>query len=380
MIYLDNSATTKPYDEVIQSFTKVATTYYGNPSSLHQFGVQAENLMTKSREQVGQLLHVSPKEIIFTSGGTEGNNMAIKGTAMKYRNRVRHIITTAIEHDSVHEPFKQLQELGFDVTYLPVSREGFVDPHDLKDAITAETILVSIMHVNNEIGTIQPIEEIGKILKEYPTVLYHVDHVQGIGKVPLSLRGAHIDLCTISGHKIHGLKGTGILYISQGVELSPLISGGAQELQKRSGTENVPGVVSFAKAMRLTMEHASKNSNKMKKMQSELKSQLEKHERIIMNTPAEGAAPHILNFTVKGIKGEVFVHALEEKGVFVSTTSACSSKRQKPSKTLLGMGKSYEEADQSIRISLSHFNDFNEITPTVNAIFTVIEELKKVMG
>ncbi|TYR82144.1 cysteine desulfurase [Priestia megaterium] len=379
MIYLDNSATTKPYDEVIQSFMKVATTYYGNPSSLHQFGVQAENLVTRSREQVADLFRVLPAEIIFTSGGTEGNNLAIKGVAMQYRNRGQHIITTAIEHDSVHEPFKQLEQIGFTVTYLPVSQEGFVKVADVEQAITDETILVSIMHVNNEIGTIQPVAEIGQLLQKHPKILYHVDHVQGIGKVPLSLKQSYIDLCTISGHKIHGLKGTGVLYCRQGVELYPLLSGGAQELQRRSGTENVAGIVSFAKALRLTVENASKNTHKMNEMKKELIERLQGHERIMINTPSHLSAPHIINFTAKGIKGEVFVHALEEQGVFVSTTSACSSKRKKPSKTLLAIGKSYEQADQSIRLSLSSFNEHHEITPAVHAIFTAMNQLKEIM-
>lgn len=379
MIYLDNSATTKPYNEVIQSFTKVATTYYGNPSSLHQFGVQAENLLSRSREQVAELLHVSSNEIIFTSGGTEGNNLAIKGVAMQYKSRGQHIITTNIEHDSVHEPFKQLEALGFNVTYVPVDSSGFVSPAAIESAITDETILVSVMHVNNEIGTIQPIEEIGQMLTNYSKVLFHVDHVQGVGKVPLSLANHKIDLCTLSGHKIHGLKGTGILYKRNGVQLHPLLSGGSQEMQHRSGTENVPGIVAFAKALRLTFEHAAQNQQKMQKIKAELMDKLSAHERITINTPNEHSAPHIINFTAQGIKGEVFVHALEEKGVFVSTTSACSSKRKKPSKTLLAIGKNYEEADQSIRLSLSGLNDYNEVTPIINAIFTVIEDLKKVM-
>ncbi|WP_110114123.1 cysteine desulfurase family protein [Bacillus sp. CGMCC 1.16541] len=379
MIYLDNSATTKPYKEVVDSFVKVSSTYYGNPSSLHKFGVQAENLLTHAREQVASILDAKFNEIIFTSGGTEGNNLAIKGVALQHQGRGKHIITTTIEHDSVHEPFKQLEQLGFSVTYIPVNEDGMVKPSDVEKALTDETILVSVIHVNNEVGMIQPVKEIGQLLKAYPKVIYHVDHVQGFGKVPLNIKQAHIDLCTISGHKIHGLKGTGVLYVRDGITLFPLLSGGSQELQKRSGTENVAGIVAFAKALRLTTQHQAEHIDKMNGIKEKLIKSVSHHEHIIINTQLTHSAPHIINMTIRGIKAEVLVHSLEEKGIFVSTTSACSSKTKKPSKTLVAMGRSMSDADQAIRISLSHLNNENDVKAIVEALITTIDELKKVM-
>ncbi|MFC3883244.1 cysteine desulfurase family protein [Bacillus songklensis] len=379
MIYLDNSATTPPYPEVVDSFSKVSTHYYGNPSSLHQFGMEAENLLTRAREQMAELLGVQSKEIIFTSGGTEGNNLAIKGVAFQYQTRGKHIVTTTIEHDAVHRPLQQLEQLGFDVTYVPVDQHGFVSTEDIESAIRPDTILVSVIHVNNEIGSVQPVIEIGKMLKKHPKVVFHVDHVQGVGKVPLNIREANIHLCTISGHKFHGLKGTGALYIKEGVVLSPLLSGGSQEFQLRSGTENVAGAVALAKALRLTMDHYQKNVHRISAMKEQLIKALEKHDGIVVNTPVEHSAPHIVNITVKGLKAEVFLHSLEKKGIFVSTTSACSSKKKQPSKTLLAMGRSEEEADQAIRISFSYLNIEEDVNYIIQSIFTSIEQLKEVM-
>ena len=215
MIYFDNSATTKPFPEVIDSFVKVSADYFANPSSLHAFGGQAEKLLSQARTQAAKLLSVKSNELIFTSGGTEGNNLAVKGSALFYKNRGKHVITTEIEHPSVKEPFKQLEAIGFDVTCIPVDSNGRVNVTDIEQAIRHDTILVSVMHVNNEVGSIQPIKEIGRLLQNYPKIVFHVDHVQGIGKVPLKLNECHIDLCTISAHKFHGLKGTGLLYIQR---------------------------------------------------------------------------------------------------------------------------------------------------------------------
>ena len=221
MIYLDNSATTKPYPEVIESFVKVSTDYFGNPSSLHGMGVQAEKLLSTARKQIADLLKVKNTEIFFTSGGTEGNNLAIKGVALANQQRGRHIITTSIEHPSVAAACQTLIDKGFTVTYLPVNEKGQISLADLADAIREDTILVSIMHVNNEVGSIQPILEVGTMLKKYPQILFHVDHVQGIGKIVLPLNDTGIDLCTISGHKLHGLKGTGVLYVRHGIQIAP---------------------------------------------------------------------------------------------------------------------------------------------------------------
>lgn len=379
MIYLDNSATTPPYQEVLESFLKVTSRYYGNPSSLHRFGMEAENLLSRARRQVADLLGVQPKEVVFTSGGTEGNNLAIKGAAFQYQTRGKHIITTSIEHDAVHEPFKQLEQFGFDVTYVPPDQYGFVHAKDIESAMREDTILISVIHVNNEIGSIQPVEEIGNMLRKYPKVLFHVDHVQGVGKVPLNIKGANIHLCTISGHKFHGLKGTGALYVREGVSLSPLLSGGAQEFQLRSGTENVAGAVSLAKALRMTMDQYEINIHHMLSMKEKLMKKLAKGDGMTVNTPASQSAPHIVNLTVKGVKAEVLLHSLEEKGIFVSTTSACSSKKKQPSKTLLAMGRSEEEANGAIRLSLSYLNRNDDVDYIVQSIFASIEQLKEVM-
>lgn len=380
MIYFDNSATTKPYKEVIDSFVKVSTDYYGNPSSLHQLGGMAEQLLSQARKQVAELLKVKPTEILFTSGGTESNNLAIKGTAMMYRGRGKHIITTEIEHASVRESMEQLKELGYTITYLPVDHEGRVSVQDVEKEIRPETILVSIIHVNNEVGTIQPIKQIGQLLGEFPKILFHVDYVQGVGKVTLDFYECGIDLCSISGHKFHGLKGTGALFIREGLQISPLFSGGSQESKHRSGTENVAGMVALAKALRLTLESQEKRSLLMHTIMQRLRAELDELHQVTVHTPKTGSAPHILNFSIKGLKGEVFVHALEEKGVFVSTTSACSSKQTTVSKTLLAMGVPVEQAMGSVRISLSYENTMEEAIAGLAAIKEMINQLGEVIS
>lgn len=380
MIYLDNSATTKPYREVLESFNKVSTEYFGNPSSLHGLGGNAEKLLSQAREQIAKLLKVQTKEILFTSGGTESNNIAIKGTALMYRGRGRHIITTEIEHPSVKESMEQLRELGFQITYIPVDSDGTVRVTDIEKAISEETILVSVMHVNNETGSIQPIKEIGQLIKKYSKILFHVDYVQGIGKVPLHFHDCQIDLCTISGHKFHGLKGTGALFIRQGVKISPLFSGGGQEWRQRSGTENVAGIVAMAKALRLTLQRQENSVAEMRKIKDFIRIGLEKIDGIKIHTPVLHCAPHIINFSIHDFKAEVFVHALEEKGIYVSTTSACSSKIKKPSSTLLAMGVPEEEALSSIRVSLSYENTMEEATQFIESVNEAVTRLRKVMN
>ena len=379
MIYLDNSATTKPLPEVIDSFVKVSKEYFGNPSSLHGIGGQAEKLLSQARSQVARLLSVKQKEIYFTSGGTEGNNLAIKGIAFAYKDRGKHLITTTIEHASVRESFKQLESMGFEVTEIPVDSNGRVHVVDIEEAIRPDTILVSVMHVNNEVGTIQPIEEIGQLLKKYPKILFHVDHVQGIGKVPLDLNESHVDLCTISAHKFHGLKGNGLLFVRDGVMIHPLFTGGSQEGKVRSGTENVAGVVCMSKALRLILDKLQTELEQLKKVSNELRKGLEKIDGIVINTPEKFAAPHILNFSVPHVKSEVFVHALEEKDIFVSTTSACSSKQKTISNTLVAMGIPEERAGSAIRLSLSYYNTLDEVKKVLSAVEQTVEGLRKVM-
>lgn len=380
MIYFDNSATTKPHKDVLETFTKVSSQYFGNPSSIHSLGLEAEKLLRAARMQMATLLGVKEQEIVFTSGGTEGNNFSIKGVAYKYHSRGKHIITTSIEHPSVHNPVLQLEKEGFDVTFLPVGMDGRVRLEDVEKALRDDTILVSMIHVNNEIGTIQPIEEIGQMLQKYPKVLFHVDHVQGIGKVPLNIHENHIDLLTISAHKFHGLKGTGALIVRDGLKIEPLLAGGEQERGLRSGTENVAGIAAMAKALRIALEDVSGKINRMKEIREYIRTELENVEGITINTPKEHVAPHIFNFSVAGFKTEVLVHEIAERGVFVSTTSACNSKKNEPSKTLLAMGKDKEIAQSPIRISLSYENTLDEANKAVNVIKDSINHLKKSMG
>ena len=380
MIYLDNSATTKPYPEVVQAFQTVAEQYFGNPSSLHDKGVEAEELLEKARHQISLYLGVNQKEVIFTSGGTEGNNLAIKGIAFQHKKRGNHLITSVIEHPSSYEAFKQLEQTGFDVTYLPVDKSGLISLDDLEKAIREDTILVSLIHVNNEIGTIQPVEEIGELLSHYPKIFFHVDHVQGASKVPLHVNEANIDLCTISGHKIHGLKGTGVLTVREGVTLWPLLNGGGQEKGFRSGTENVAGIVSLAKAIRLSYEQARTELDKLAKLNDYARKELDQLPEVEINTPKRHAAPHILNFSIKQMKPEVFIHSLAEQDIYVSTKSACSSKSDEASRIVLALGAGEERAKTAIRISFSFDTTREEIAQFLSAVESILREYKKRLG
>jgi len=379
MIYFDNSSTTKPYKEVVDSFVTVSTKYFGNPSSLHGLGATAEGLLSQARKQVASLLHVKEQEVYFTSGGTEGNNMAIKGIAMAFQARGKHIVTSAIEHASVIETCKQLENFGFEITYVPVDSTGRVSVSDVVNAVRTDTILVSIMHVNNEVGSIQPIEEIGQFLKGKEKVFFHVDYVQGVGKVPLQIKENAIDLCTISGHKFHGMKGTGILYVRDGIRLSALFSGGNQERRLRSGTENVAGAVSCAKALRMSLDAMNRHKQQMSAINEFLRDELKKIEGVIINSPDIQCAPHILNFSVPKIKSEVLVHALEDKQIYVSTTSACSSKQKALSDTILMMTNDEALAISSLRVSLSYENTMEEAKRFIAELKIVLENLKEVM-
>ncbi|MGG3800086.1 cysteine desulfurase family protein [Metabacillus fastidiosus] len=380
MLYLDNSATTMPFKEVISTYGVVAEKYFANPSSLHRLGGEAEHLLNEARRQVSELLQTEQNEIIFTSGGTESNNLAIKGAAFANKHRGNHLITSEIEHPSVLEAFKQLEQFhGFTVTYIPVNEEGAVSVEKIEKEIRPDTILVSIMHVNNEVGTIQPIEEIGEIIKKYPQILFHVDHVQGITKVPLEFKKANIDLCSISGHKFHGLNGTGVLFVKKGVKLIPLLSGGQQEMMFRSGTESLAGNVSLAKALRLATELGAKHRARLKDVQLKLIKELQKIPEVVINTNEHHSAPHIVNFSVPGIKSEVLVHYFEEQNIFVSTTSACSSKRKNVSQVLLAMNKDEQIANSSIRVSFSFEQDEQFIFHFITVLKDGILKLMKVM-
>ncbi|NTU24712.1 cysteine desulfurase [Bacillus tequilensis] len=380
MIYLDNSSTTKPYDEVLNVYEQTSSRYFGNPSSLHRYGAETEQLLQAAKNQIKRSLGLKTYDIVFTSGATEANNLALKGAALSKIKAGKHIIATSIEHPSVTESLEQLTALfGFDVTYLSVNEDGFVSIEELKQAIRPDTVLVSMMHVNNEVGSVQPIEEAGEVLKEHPNILFHVDYVQGIYKVPLAIEKAGIDLCSISGHKFHGLKGTGALIVKEGTRLIPLITGGSQQKGIRAGTEHTAGAVSLAKAINLAAADFETRLAAMAAAKELFMKRLSETEGVVVNTPQTNAAPHIINFSVPGIKAEVLLHMLEEQNIFVSTTSACSAKEHKPSKVLLQMGKGEQIAGSSIRISLNYSQASEVAEPFMNALVPGIKKLKKMM-
>ena len=379
MIYFDNSATTKPHEEVIESYQAVSENYYGNPSSQHQLGYDADKLLRKAREQAASMLGVTNQEIVFTSGGTESNNLAIKGIALRYQKHGKHLVTTTIEHPSVLEAFKALETLGFEVSYVPVDTSGVVKVEAIKEAVREDTILVSVMHINNEIGTIQPVQAIGEFLATKKYTFFHVDHVQGYGKVELDIKRAHIDLLSVSGHKIHGLKGTGLLYLKENVQLFPLFHGGGQQGNLRSGTENIAGIVALVKAMRMVSEQQMHHPNHLSTLKAELMSRLATLKQVVINTP-EDAAPHIINFSVPGYKPEVIVHALEERRIFVSTKSACASKSPDESAVLKAINLPANQTKSALRISFSYQNSEGEIELFYRALQKILRDLSQVMG
>lgn len=376
MIYLDNSATTKIDSSVLETFNRVNKLYFGNPSSLHELGETTTGLLTQSRRLIAETLGVQSEEIFFTSGGTEGDNWVVKGTALEKIHFGKHLITSEIEHPAVLESIKQLESLGWEVTYLPVDSRGIISVENLKRALREDTVLVSVMAVNNETGSIQPVEKIGEILKDYPSIHFHVDAVQAVGKIDLKLgEQSRIDMAVFSGHKFHGPKGTGFVYVKKGRKLAPLLSGGGQEAGRRSGTENVPGIVAMAKALKITSEKQIKIQTKLT---IELEKYLDKKKNIEIFSPKH-RAPHILCFGIKGIKGEVLVHALEKKGVFVSTTSACSSKKKTESSTLLAMGIPKITAETAIRVSLSEENTQEELEKFIKIFDEIYHSFKVIL-
>lgn len=343
-------------------------TYFGNPSSLHQKGLEAENVLKQARLVAARYLGCKPSEILFTSGGTESNNAAIKGVAFQYQGRGKHIVTTSIEHPAVYDVCKQLESFGFSVTFLPVDRDGRVSVEDVKKAVRDDTILVSVMHVNNELGTIQPIAEIGEWLKQFPKTLFHVDAVQSFGKLPLRVKEWGIDLASISAHKFHGPRGTGILFKREGLIIQPLLMGGGQEGGFRSGTENLPAVAGMAKAIRMLAEEGKRDADRLSELTRHLREGLSSISGCVINTPAEGSAPHIVNVSFPGMKAEVVLHALEERGFLVSTKSACSSKADEPSRVLTATGMDREQALSAIRISLGRENTAEEVEKFIAAV------------
>lgn len=352
-IYLDNSATTRCLDSVKDLVVRTMVQDYGNPASLHRKGMEAEAYIKESKERIASVLKCMEKEIFFTSGGTESNNLAIIGTATANRRMGMHVITTQIEHASVRRPFEYLEEQGFQVTYLPVNQYGLVNLDALRDAVCEETILVSVMHVNNEIGTIQPIEEISRIVKEKNKRTYvHVDSIQGFGKLNIFPKRMGIDFISISGHKIHGPKGTGILYIRENAKITPLMLGGGQQKDMRSGTENVPGVAGIGLAVREAYAHLKDNTEHMYGLRKYFIEQAGRLDGVSINGYLdERSAPHIVSVNFDGIRSEVLLHALEEHEIYVSSGSACSSNKKTASATMEAIGRHGERAEGTIRFS-----------------------------
>lgn len=358
MIYFDNSATTKVYPEVLTTYTKVSEAIWGNPSSLHKMGENAYNLLEQSRAQIAELLGCQKEEIFFTSGGTEGDNWAIKGTALEKGIYGKHLITTQVEHPAVLNSMKQLEKLGFEVTYLPVDENGRVSVLDLKQALRKDTILVSVMAVNNEVGTIQPLKEIARVLTDHPKVHFHVDAVQAVGKGLTDLiMDERVDLVTFSGHKFHAPRGVGFLYKKAGRKLAPLLSGGGQEKNLRSSTENLPAIAAMSKALRLLLENETKNVAHEQAIRQKIFEHLQAFDKVTLFSQLDDKfAPHILCFAIAGVRGETIVHAFEDQGVFISTTSACSSKKGQVSSTLHAMQVDDKIATSAVRVSLDENN------------------------
>ena len=379
MIYFDNAATTQTHPEVIKTYTEVATKIWGNPSSLHNLGTQATRILEASRRQIAELLGKESKEIFFTSGGTEGDNWVIKGVAFEKAHLGKHIIVSAIEHPAVKESALWLKTQGFEVDLAPVNTQGFVDVSALETLIRPDTTLVSVMAVNNEIGAIQPIQEISHLLADKPTISFHVDAVQAIGKMPTEqYLTDRVDFASFSGHKFHSVRGVGFVYIKAGKKIAPLLTGGGQESDKRSTTENVAGIAATAKALRLTLDKAADSQKQLAAMKQILVDELSKYQDVTVFSGMENFVPSILTFGIKNIRGEVIVHAFEDHQIYISTTSACSSKAGKPAGTLIAMGVPQKLAQTAVRVSLDDDNDMGQIEQFLTIFKQIYHNTQKV--
>ncbi|MDU3325734.1 MAG: cysteine desulfurase family protein [Streptococcus sp.] len=379
MIYFDNSATTKPYPEALETYMQVASKIVGNPSSLHRLGDQATRILDASRQQIADLIGKKSDEIFFTSGGTEGDNWVIKGVAFEKAQFGMHIIVSAIEHPAVKESALWLNSQGFEIDFAPVDEKGFVDVEALADLLRPDTTLVSIMAVNNEIGSIQPIEAISKLLADKPTISFHVDAVQALAKIPTEkYLTDRVDFATFSSHKFHGVRGVGFVYIKSGKRIMPLLTGGGQERDYRSTTENVAGIAATAKALRLSMEKLDIFASKTGQMKAVIRQALLDYPDIFVFSDEEDFAPHILTFGIKGVRGEVIVHAFEDHQIYISTTSACSSKAGKPAGTLISMGVPTKLAQTAVRISLDDDNDMGQVEQFLTIFKQVYAKTQKV--
>lgn len=389
MIYLDNSATTRPFDEVTEYVAHVMKDVFGNPSSMHMAGVNAENEIRQSSESIAQILKSDPKEIIFTSGGTESDNLAIIGSAEAHRRAGMHIITTKTEHPAVLETMKHLEEQGFSVTYLDVRSDGTVDPATLKEALKDDTILVSIMHVNNEIGSVNDIAKLAQIVKAHdPKTIFHTDAVQSFGKIRLDPKKAGVDLMSVSGHKIHGPKGVGFLYVNSKARILPTIFGGGQQKGMRSGTQNVPGIAGLGLAAKLIYDDLENKTKKLYDLKKYFIEELGKLPDVTVNgipeeeglSPGEAVgrtAPHIISASFEGVRAEVLLHALEAKEIYVSSGSACASNKPSVSATLSAIGLRRQLLDSTLRFSLSVESTEAELNDTLEALSAELPVLRK---
>ena len=378
-VYFDNSATTKVFDCVRDIVVKTMTEDYGNPSAKHKKGMEAEQYVRRAAAQIAKTLKVHEKEILFTSGGTESNNMALIGTAMANHRAGKHLITTRIEHASVYNPMAWLEQQGFEVTYLGVDEQGHISLEELRKAIRPDTILVSVMHVNNEIGAIEPVEEIGAMLHEVnPSILFHVDAIQSYGKLQIRPKKAQIDLLSASGHKIHGPKGVGFLYIDQRVKIHPLIYGGGQQRDLRSGTENVPGIAGLGAAAEEIYRNHEEKMERLIGLKDYFISLIgEIPEAVVNSLPGKEGAPQIVSVSFSGVRSEVLLHALEDKGIYVSSGSACSSNHPAISGTLKAVGVKRELLDSTLRFSFGMFNTREEADYTIDMLKELLPVLTR---
>lgn len=377
--YFDNSATTRCYDSVRDIVVKTMTEDYGNPSAMHLKGVEAERYIREAAQTIARILKVNEKEILFTSGGTESNNLALVGTALANKRSGMHIITSAVEHAAVAQPCARLEELGFEVTVLPVDEQGVVKLSALEDALRPDTILVSVMYVNNEVGAVMPVEEMGRMIHgKSPRALFHVDAIQAFGKFRIFPKKMGIDLMSVSAHKIHGPKGVGFLYINEKAKVQPQILGGGQQNGMRSGTDNVPGIAGLGMAAKEIYTEFDKKVEHLYRLKERMAAGLSQIEDVIINgMPLREGAPQILSVSVMGVRSEVLLHTLEERNIYVSAGSACSSHKRKASSTLTAMGMKALQMESTIRISFSEENTEEEVDYCLEVLREVLPMLRR---
>ena len=382
MIYFDNAATTRAADEVAERVRYMLLENFGNPSAQSMMGVRAENELNDARKIMAKSINALPEEIYFTSGGTEDDNWAIFGTAEGYKRSGKHIITTSIEHPAVSEPMERLRQKGWDITVLDVDKNGYIDLDALRDSIRDDTVLVSTILINNEVGTIQDVVSIGRIIKEKnPKTLFHADAVQAFGKYPIDVRKMNIDMLSMSGHKIHGPKGVGFFYMKKGLKVRPIIYGGGQERGQRSATENTPGIAGLAKAVELAMENMDASHEKVMEVKRTLaEGILRDIPKTHINGPSiEEASPYVLNVSFNGLRSEVLLHSLEESEIYVSAGSACSSKKKGGSHVLRSLGLSEERIEGAIRFSFCRYNTVDEAAACLEILKEKTAFLRKYM-